>query len=60
SPSVQGTSLFRLYDVKDAAAFQARLAKHHIWSRIFPYSQTLIRLGLPHPDQFDRLSAALA
>lgn len=58
--SAGGTSLFRLYEVENAAAFQARLARHHIWSRIFPYSDRLLRLGLPHPDQFDRLSAALS
>ena len=46
---VGGTSLFRLYDVPDATVWQARLAKYHIWSRIFPYSKTWLRLGLP-PD----------
>ncbi len=42
-----GTSLFRLYEVPDAAALQDKLAKAHIWSRRFPYSDTWIRLGLP-------------
>ncbi|WP_353344893.1 threonine-phosphate decarboxylase [Litorivita sp. NS0012-18] len=55
-----GTSLFRLYDVHSAAAWQDRLARHHIWSRIFPYSAHMLRLGLPRPDQFTRLAAALA
>ena len=54
-----GTPLFRLYDVNDAAAWQDRLAQRHIWTRIFPYSKTYLRLGLPGPDQWDRLEAAL-
>ncbi|MEP3299700.1 MAG: threonine-phosphate decarboxylase CobD [Pseudoruegeria sp.] len=54
-----GTTLFRLYDVADATALQDQLAKHHIWSRIFPYSKSWVRLGLPQPDQFTRLEAAL-
>lgn len=56
---VGGTTLFRLYDVADATAFQERLAKHRIWSRIFPYSRTWIRLGLPHPTRWAQLEAAL-
>ena len=56
---VGGTDLFRLYEVEDAAAFQARLAERHIWSRIFPYSTTWVRLGLPAPDQWARLEAVL-
>lgn len=56
---VGGTDLFRLYEVADAAAFQARLAERHIWSRIFPYSQTWLRLGLPAPGAWARLAAAL-
>lgn len=54
-----GTSLFRLYDTEDAADFQDRLARHHIWSRIFPYSGRWVRLGLPGPDDWPRLEAAL-
>ncbi|NBX10000.1 MAG: aminotransferase class I/II-fold pyridoxal phosphate-dependent enzyme, partial [Marivivens sp.] len=56
---VGGTPLFRLYDVDDAANWQNRLAQNHIWSRIFPYSKTWIRLGLPAPNQWDQLEAAL-
>lgn len=56
---VGGTTLFRLYDVDDAAEWQDRLAQHHIWSRIFPYSRTFIRLGLPAPDRWTQLEAAL-
>ncbi len=57
---VGGTTLFRLYDVGDAAAFQARLAQHHIWSRIFPYSCGWVRLGLPAPDGWSPVEGALA
>lgn len=54
-----GTTLFRLYRVDDAAAWQDRLARHHIWSRIFPYASDLIRLGLPAPSDWPRVEAAL-
>lgn len=57
--TIGGTSLFRLYDVPDAAAWQSCLARHHILSRIFPYNPRWLRLGLPAPDQWDRLAAAL-
>ncbi|MEX0329700.1 MAG: threonine-phosphate decarboxylase [Ruegeria sp.] len=56
---VGGTGLFRLYDVDDAAAWQARLGRAHIWSRIFPYSRTYLRLGLPPADGWARLESAL-
>ena len=42
-----GTSLFRLYDVDDAARWQHSLARHQILSRVFPYSKQWLRLGLP-------------
>lgn len=55
-----GTHLFRLYDTPDAAAAQDRLAAHRIWSRIFPWSPRLIRLGLPGMgDEWQRLATAL-
>lgn len=57
---VGGTSLFRLYNVESASAWQTRLAQHHIWSRVFPYNPDWLRLGLPHPDNWARLEAALA
>ncbi|WGH79416.1 pyridoxal phosphate-dependent class II aminotransferase [Jannaschia sp. GRR-S6-38] len=57
---VGGTDLFRLYDVGDARALQDRLARHAIWSRIFPYSDSWLRLGLPPARGWDRLEAALA
>lgn len=54
-----GTSLFRLYEVPNARAFQDKLAKGRVWSRIFPYSDTWVRLGLPPEDKWDQLEAAL-
>jgi cobalamin biosynthetic protein CobC len=57
---VGGTTLFRLYQVEDAALWQDRLARQRIWSRIFPYSGTWLRLGLPPADGWDRLEQALA
>ncbi len=55
-----GTDLFRLYDTEDAAAIQDRLARHRIWSRIFPYSTRWLRLGLPPAEGWARLAEALA
>ena len=54
-----GTTLFRLYDVGDAAAWQNKLAQGHVWSRIFPYSERWLRLGLPAPDRWGQLENAL-
>lgn len=56
---IGGTSLFRLYDVGDATAWQNRLARAHVWSRVFPYSDRWLRLGLPPSGSWDRLAAAL-
>ncbi len=56
---VGGTSLFRLYDVDNALRWQDRLAHGHVWSRVFPYSGTWLRLGLPYPDRWAQLEAAL-
>jgi cobalamin biosynthetic protein CobC len=58
---VGGTALFRTYHAMSAAALQDHLARHCIWSRIFPYSRHWIRLGLPGTaDHWTRLEAALA
>ncbi|MEO1733279.1 MAG: threonine-phosphate decarboxylase CobD [Pseudomonadota bacterium] len=55
-----GTSLFGLYSVDNAESWQDRLAHHHIWTRVFPYSDTLLRLGLPaNAEDRSRLEAAL-
>lgn len=57
---VGGSDLFRLYDTGHAKAAQEALARCQIWSRIFPWSDKLLRLGLPGPEQeWQRLEAAL-
>lgn len=56
---IGGTSLFRLYDVGNAAHWQDRLAKRHIWSRVFPYSSKWLRLGLPPSSGWLQLEVAL-
>lgn len=61
APLVGGTDLFRLYDIGTAVAFRDHLARAHIWSRIFPYSDRWVRLGLPGTDEdWARLSVAMA
>ena len=58
---VGGTTLFRTFDTPGAVAAQHRLAEHRIWSRVFPYSGTWLRLGLPGTaDEWERLERALA
>jgi cobalamin biosynthetic protein CobC len=57
---IGGTTLFRLYDTPDAAAWQDRLARHRILARIFPYSPRWLRLGLPDGAGWVRLEGALA
>ena len=54
-----GTTLFRLYEVNDAPAWADRLAQAHVLSRVFPYSRTWLRLGLPGPDRWNHVRAAL-
>jgi len=56
---VGGTTLFRLYETDDARAWQSRLAEAHIWTRVFPYSKTWLRLGLPAPTGWTRLETVL-
>lgn len=56
---VGGTSLFRLVETADAARWQRHLAERHIWTRIFPYSRTWVRFGLPAPQDWTRIEAAL-
>jgi cobalamin biosynthesis protein CobC len=56
---VGGTDLFRLYTVDNATRWQEHLAKHHIWTRIFPWSETHLRLGLPTDHGWDQLEIAL-
>lgn len=57
---VGGSHLFRLYDVGDAKGLQDKLARAGIWTRIFPYAPSWMRLGIPaNIVEFDRLRAAL-
>ncbi len=59
-PLTGGIDLFRLYEVPDAPALQMRLAERRIWTRVFPWSRTLIRFGLPGKDgDWARLAEAL-
>lgn len=58
---VGGTALFQTFETPDADKAQHMLAEHRIWSRIFPYSKTWVRLGLPgRREDWLRLETALA
>lgn len=55
-----GTHLFRLYATPDATQAQEALARAHIWTRRFPYSDSWLRLGIPGTrGEWDRLESAL-
>lgn len=54
-----GCDLFRLYNVDNAQTWHDRLAGNHILTRIFPYSETYLRLGLPPEDGWAQLETAL-
>ena len=56
---VGGTSLYRLYQMGDAAAWQDHLAIHQIWVRAFSYNANWLRLGLPPQTGWARLEQAL-
>ncbi|TQF42391.1 alpha-ribazole phosphatase [Bradyrhizobium sp. UNPF46] len=56
-----GTALFRLYGTPDALAVQEKLARGHIWSRVFAQKPTWLRLGLPGSEaEWMRLAEVLA
>ncbi len=58
---VGGTGLFRLYEVPNASDVQNLLAQSQIWSRIFSYSDSWIRLGIPgSKKEWAKLSEALS
>lgn len=57
--TIAGTTLFQLYHVDDSQKWFEKLAQSHILSRIFPYSNSWLRLGLPAPDRWDHLESAL-
>jgi len=50
--------LFRLCTLPDAARLHAHFARHRILTRVFPYEPGWLRLGLPHPDHWQRLEHA--
>lgn len=55
-----GTTLFRSYHVANAQTWFEKFANARILSRVFPYSDTMIRLGLPgRPDHWSRLEQVL-
>lgn len=57
---VGGTHLFRLYDTPGAQAAQDHLARNHIWTRIFPYSDGWLRMGIPgNRTEWDRVTGAM-
>lgn len=56
---IGGTALFRLYQVENALKWQKKLARGKVWSRVFPYDETWLRLGLPPEDRWHQLEAAL-
>lgn len=58
---IGGTALFRTYATPRASDAQTALAKAAIWSRIFPYSDHWLRLGLPgNAAEWARLRSAFA
>ena len=55
-----GTELFRTYVTPNAADAQQTLAKSQIWTRIFPWSKELVRIGLPGNEaEWEQLVSAL-
>lgn len=50
-----GCDLFRLYKVDNAQNWHDRFAEHKILTRIFPYSDTFIRLGFPPQNGWEQL-----
>ncbi|GAA0770256.1 threonine-phosphate decarboxylase [Roseibium denhamense] len=56
-----GTPLYALAGLRKAVHLHEALARRHIWTRIFDYAPTWLRLGLPGSKaNFERLSDALA
>ncbi|MHB0772555.1 threonine-phosphate decarboxylase CobD [Bradyrhizobium sp. 5.13L] len=60
-PLVGGTPLFRLYETPDAVDAQEKLARRHIWSRVFAREPKWLRLGFPGSEaEWTRLAEVLA
>lgn len=59
-PTIGKTALFVTVATHGATGAQIHLARTQIWTRIFPYSPTWMRLGLPgSAPEWARLQAAL-
>ena len=57
---IGGTDLFRLYKTTNAQKIHDKLAQNFIWSRVFPYSENWLRLGIPGDQSaWERLAKAL-
>lgn len=57
---IGGSSLYRLFSSQHSLALHRHLAERRIWTRIFSYSDTYLRLGVPMTDdQLSRLEHAL-
>lgn len=52
-------SLFRTYQTDHAAELHQNLCRAKILTRVFPYAENWIRFGLPGPDGWARLEAAI-
>lgn len=57
--TVGGSPLFRTCATPDAREAQEALAAERVWTRIFSYSESWIRLGLPPRGRWDQLSEAM-
>jgi len=56
-----GTPLYALAGLRNAKGLHEALARRRIWTRVFDYAPTWIRLGLPGgADKLERMSEALA
>jgi len=56
-----GTPLFALAGLRNAKGLHEALARRRIWTRVFGYAPTWMRVGLPGgADKLERLSEALA
>jgi len=57
---IGGTDLFQLAETASASALNMHLCRNHILTRIFPYSEKWIRLGLPaNATDLSRLNEVL-
>lgn len=54
-----GCDLFRLYNVESAQTWYDRFARNKVLTRVFPYSETYIRLGIPPSDGWEQLQFSL-